>query len=109
MNITLDTKQYSGYHPSFYGKSSVKFLLKLKETKKIKYIKASYDDIVRAYNELGYDVLQKRGSHAVVVISDKVKLSLVKPHGDKKVVSATDLKKLKYVALGEIERAKAIE
>ena len=96
--------------PSFQGKASVKFLEKLKTADNLKHVKASFDEMVRAYNELGYDVIHKRGSHAVVIISDKIRLSLIHPHGNKKgIVTITEIKKLKYVALGEIEKARAME
>lgn len=105
MNITFNTKDYSYKNPVFGSKAAIKFLKKLKDTPNTKYIKATFDDVVRAYNELGYDVLQKRGSHATVVISNDIRLSLVMPHGGKKSVTPTELKKLKHIANGEIEKA----
>lgn len=114
MQINLNTSLYGlnqkREYPAFQGKASLKFLEKIKTTKELKYIKATFDDIVRAYNELGYDVLHKRGSHAVIVISDKIRLSLVHPHGKSKgLVTPTEIKKLRYVAQGEIEKAIAME
>ena len=95
---------------NFQGKASIKFIEKLKTTQNLKYVKATFDDMVRAYNELGYDVMHKRGSHAVIIISDKIRLSLIHPHGNKKgIVTIAEVKKLKYIAQGEIEKALAME
>ena len=63
--------------------------------------------MVSAYNELGYDVLCKRGSHAVVPVTEKFNLPLVIPHGTK-YVNPQDLKRLQFVINGQIDRALAV-
>lgn len=114
MQINLNTSLYefnqNREYPSFQSRAAIKFLERVKTAKELKYVKATFDEVVRAYNELGYDVFHKRGSHAVIVISDNVRLSLVHPHGKKKgLVTPTEIKKLRYVAQGEIEKAVAME
>lgn len=69
-----------------------------------KGINATFEDMVAVYQELGYDVIMKRGSHAVVPISDSANLPLVIPHGNK-YVHPLDLKRLRCVLNGEIDKA----
>lgn len=88
----------------FQGASSRKFIEKLKEEQSLKHIKATFNDMVGAYEELGYEVIFKRGSHAVVPISKHANIPLVIPHGQK-YVAPIDLKRLKLVIQGEIEKA----
>lgn len=115
MNITSFTPQYNNYtqktevrpfqiQPSFQGAKSRKFLAMLADATNLKKIKATFDDIVDAYAELGYDVIMKRGSHAIVPINERINIPLVIPHKDK-IVSPFDLKRLKLIMQGEIEKA----
>ena len=89
---------------SFQGAKSRKFLDKLLKTDNLKNIKVSFGDMVAAYQELGYDVILKRGSHASIPITDKVNMPLVIPHGEK-CVHPLDLKRLKLIAQGDIQKA----
>ncbi|MBQ8848619.1 MAG: hypothetical protein IJ003_06715 [Candidatus Gastranaerophilales bacterium] len=89
-----------------FGSSKARKLAQIiKDAKNFKHINATFDDAVAIYRELGYDVLMKRGSHAVVPLTEKVNLPLVIPHGSSKFVHPFDLKRLQFVINGEIEKA----
>ena len=93
--------------PSFGSVKAQRFLDRVKTTKSFNHFNATFEDMVSAYNELGYDVLCKRGSHAVVPITEKVNLPLVIPHGTK-YVNPQDLKRLQFVLNGQIDRALSV-
>ena len=94
----------------FSGARARKLIKKVNDSEKMDKLKISFEELEAMYQEIGYDVIYKRGSHAVIVISDKVRLSLVHPHGKRKgLVTPTEIKKLRYVAQGEIEKAIAME
>jgi len=91
---------------SFNGHSPEKLLKKILEAKTDKSLKITFDELVKIYNHLGYDVVMKRGSHAIVTI-DKINIPIVIPHKDK-VVHPNDLKRLKLILKGEVERAQRV-
>jgi len=92
---------------SFKGASSEKLLKKIMQTDNIKNLKISFNEMVKLYEHLGYDVLMKRGSHAIVPVAEGVNIPLVIPHKDK-VVHVHDIKRLKLIVAGEIEKAKQV-
>ena len=92
---------------SFCGASSRKLIKKILETDNLYNIKATFDDMVRAYEELGYDIVLKRGSHASIKVGSDYNMSLVIPHGDK-YVKMKDVLRLKYVASGDLENARKV-
>lgn len=97
----------TGYNFSFGSKSSAKQLEKLINAKNIKNVHLSFQDGVGIYNHLGYEVtVPQRGSHAIAHVGE-YEFPLVIPHKGKDI-SPFDLKRLKYIALGDIERAKRI-
>ncbi len=65
--------------------------------------KYTFDDIKGIYEHLGYDVMMKRGSHAIVNINGS-NLPLVIPHKDK-YVNSKDVKRLKCVLSGDTDKA----
>ncbi len=88
-----------------FGSVKAKQLLEtIKTEKSVKNIKITFDEIVGAYNELGYDVICKRGSHAVVPITDRVNLPIVIPHGTK-YINPLDVKRLQLILNGDIDKA----
>lgn len=90
--------------PSFLGKPPRKLIEKLISTPNNKHVHFTFDEVEKIYNYLGFDVIRKRGSHTVVPLTDEINLTLVIPHGDKHV-SAVDIKRLRYVIAGELEKA----
>ena len=96
--------QKSQTEQSFGSVKARKLIEKVRTTKNLKNINATFEDMVAVYEELGYDVIMKRGSHAVVPLTEKVNLPLVIPHNSKHVHSL-DLKRLQYILNGEIEKA----
>ncbi len=105
-NMQMGYSHYKLNSPSFAAKTPTKLLNKILETKNVKTLKISFDEMVKVYNHLGYDVLMKRGSHAIVPVGD-IKIPLPIPHKDK-VVHANDIKRLKYIVAGEVEKAKYV-
>ena len=70
----------------------------------IKKVHLTFDEASKIYRYLGYDVLMKRGSHAVIPITKTTNLPLVIPHKEK-YIAPMDIKRLKYVINGDIEKA----
>ncbi|MBR1977390.1 hypothetical protein IKA15_03835 [bacterium] len=89
---------------SFGSAKARKLMEKIKNTKNLKEIKVTFDDMVSIYQELGFDTVLKRGSHAVIPISATANLPLVIPHGTKHV-HPLDIKRLQCILNGEIEKA----
>ena len=89
---------------SFGSVKAKKLIEKVRTAKNLKNINATFEDMVTVYKELGYNVIMKRGSHAVIPITEKVNLPLVIPHNSK-FVHIHDLKRLQYIVNGEIEKA----
>ena len=94
-------------YTAFQGAKSRKFLQEVGQAKTFKNLHATFGEMVAAYKELGYDVVLKRGSHAIIQVDDKINMSLVIPHGSK-YVHPNDVKRLHCIIKGEIERAKWI-
>ena len=102
--VSNRTYSYNNNSPSFEGAKSRKFLEMLRKTENCRKIKATFQDMVDAYAELGYDCLMKRGSHAIVRIDEGFNLPLPIPHKGKDV-NFKDIKRLQMIALGDIEAA----
>ncbi len=94
--------------PAFEGAKSRKFLNTLVGITNFRKVKITFQDMVDAYKELGYDVILKRGSHAIVQIDNSYNLPLIIPHGKDKYVSPFDVKRLKLISLGKFEEAKRV-
>ena len=90
--------------PNFKSVKARKLIEKIQSAKHLKHINATFEDMVAIYEELGFDVILKRGSHATVPLTENKNLPLVIPHGSK-YVHPLDLKRLQFVLKGEIERA----
>lgn len=109
-NINLFSKQQSKNKqtnsPNFCGCSSKKLIDKILKTKNFKELKITFDELCRIYNHLGYDVTLKRGSHAIVSINN-TNIPIVIPHKDKYVTNY-DIKRLKLIMNGEVEKAKHV-
>jgi len=93
-----------GYNRAFCGARSRKLIEKVQRTEKMDKLKVSFDELERMYNEIGYDVLYKRGSHAIVHVTDTINIPIVIPHKTKDV-HPFDLVRFKYVLNGEFEKA----
>lgn len=89
--------------PSFCGRAQEKLIKKIMSSNNPKEWKYTFEDIKGIYEHLGFDVMMKRGSHAIVRING-TNLPLVIPHGDK-YVSPMDVKRLKCLLLGDIDKA----
>ena len=102
-NNLMQVKQTSS-NPVFCGNSPQKIIQKVLATENPKHVHLTFDEVSKVYRYLGYDVLMKRGSHAVIPLTENTNLPLPIPHKDK-YVSPFDIKRLKYVINGDIENA----
>ena len=115
--FNIINSNYNGYancknnsqsnQPSFQGAKARKILEQVSKAKTFKNIHLTFDEMVSTYNELGYDVLMKRGSHAVIVKDSMTNYPLVIPHGNK-YVHPNDVKRLQCVMNGEFDKAARI-
>lgn len=90
--------------PAFCGNSPQKLIQKIMATENNKNVHITFDEAAKIYRYLGYDVLMKRGSHAIIPLTESKNLPLPIPHKDK-YVGAYDIKRLKCVINGDIEGA----
>lgn len=89
--------------PGFCGRAQEKLIKKILASNNPKEWKYTFEDMKGIYEHLGYDVMLKRGSHAIVRINN-TNLPLVIPHGDK-YVNPKDVRRLKFLLSGDIDRA----
>ncbi len=91
---------------SFGGNSPEKLIKYILSAQNFKKVKINFDEAVKIYNHLGYDVLTKSGSHAVVVVGSS-NIPLVRPHKGNHL-GIMDIKRLRCMISGDIEKAKQI-
>ena len=104
-NYSFSQKSQAGQaQPTFEGVKFIKLIETIKNAKSFKHFNLSFKDIAGIYQELGYDIIFKGGSHAVVPLTETVNLPLVIPHNSK-YVSPFELKRLKCILNGEIDKA----
>lgn len=90
---------------SFCGARARKLIEKVNQAEKMDKLKISFDELKSMYQEIGYDVVYKRGSHAIVPINENLNIPVVIPHKQKNV-HPFDLKRFKYIFLGDFDKAK---
>ena len=90
---------------AFKSKRAQKLIEKIKSTEKMDKVDISFDELKSMYKEIGYDVLYKRGSHAIVPITEDLNIPVIIPH-KRKNVHPFDLKRFKYILFGEFDKAK---
>ena len=88
----------------FQGGNTKKLISKLESASNLKKIEVTFDQLERMYNEIGYDVIKKRGSHTSVKVNDDIAITVVIPHGEK-YVHANDLKRFLLVKEGKFIEA----
>ena len=96
--------QLNNFCCSFKGKKPEKLIQMVLDTTNNKNVKLTFDEATKIYQHLGYDVLMKRGSHAIVPLTATKNIPLVIPHGDKNI-SPYDVKRLRFVIGGDIDKA----
>lgn len=97
MKILNITNQNISDNINFNGAKSRKLIEKISNSKQLKKMDITFDELVRMYNEIGYDVILKRGSHAAIPLTDEITISVVIPHGSEKYVKPNDLKRFLLV------------
>ena len=90
---------------AFTSKRAQKLINKVKSAEKIEKVHISFDELKLMYKEIGYEVVYKRGSHAVVPVTEDFNIPVVIPH-KRKTVLPFDLKRFLYVMSGEFDKAK---
>ncbi len=114
MNINFQNISYSNYNllqqqrinsnQTFCGKTPQKLIKQIMSVENNKKIHLTFDETSKIYKYLGYDVILKRGSHAIIPVNEQVNISLPISHGNK-YVSAFDIKRLKCMINDDIEGA----
>ena len=99
-NFSLPTNNIS-----FSSKRAQKLIEKVKGTEKMNKMQISFDELKSMYKEIGYDIVYKRGSHAIVPINEELNIPVVIPH-KRKNVHPFDLQRFKFILFGEFEKAK---
>ena len=89
----------------FTSKRAQKLINKIKGAEKMEKLQITFDELKSMYKEIGYDVLFKRGSHAIVPVNEDLNIPVVIPH-KRKNVHPFDLKRFKYILLGMFDKAK---
>ena len=90
--------------PTFGSVKAIKLIAKLESAERLNKVEITFDELERMYEEIGYFVYKKRGSHASVTVGDDVTLSITMPHG-RKYVNPNDLKRFLLVKDGKFIEA----
>lgn len=105
MYINLNRYRINSYNNpkavAFEG-SYDKLLAKIKNCNNFRKLAIRYEEAKKVYENLGYRVEVKSGSHSIVTMPDGFAFPLVLPHGSNKVISATDVKRLFFAINGDI-------
>ena len=105
MKVEFNNIIYSNNNITFSSKRAQKLIQKIKSVDKMDKLQITFDELKSMYKEIGYDVLFKRGSHAVVPVNEELNIPVVIPH-KRKNVHPFDLKRFKYILLGMFDKAK---
>ena len=90
--------------PAFGGVQTKKLIEKVANTKQLQKLDIKFDELERMFNEIGYNVIYKGGSHAIIKLNENTSISITIPHG-KKQVSPYDLKRFLLIKEGKFEEA----
>lgn len=105
MRVEFNNLGYTNNQTTFTGARARKLIEKINCSEKMDKLKITFEELKSMYKEIGYDVLYKRGSHAIVPINEELNIPVVIPH-KKNNVHPFDLKRFKYILLGDFEKAK---
>lgn len=104
MRVEFNNLAYTN-NVAFSSAKARKLIEKITCTERMDKLDISFDELKSMYQEIGYDVVYKRGSHAVVPITKDLNVPVIIPH-KRKNVHPFDLKRFKYILKGEFEKAK---
>lgn len=93
--------------PAFTSVKAQKLIAKLESAERLNRVEITFDELVRMYDEIGYYVYKKRGSHATVAVGDNVTLAIPIPHKNK-YVNSNDLKRFLLVKQGKFKEASLV-
>lgn len=94
----------SGSQMVFCGVKYQKLIDKVEHAEKLKKLNITFEQLERMYNEIGYDVIHKPGSHAIVNLTENINIHVPIPH-KQKYVHFNDLKRFLLVKEGKFEEA----
>lgn len=92
------------YNVAFASVKAKKLIAKVESAERLNKVYITFDELESMYNDLGYFVRKKRGSHASVSVGDDVTLTIPIPHGEK-YVHANDIKRFLLVKEGKFIEA----
>ena len=106
LTCNLDNKinKFHYLQLAFNGVKSRKLIDKLENAEQLKKFEVTFDELERMYNEIGYDIVRKRGSHASIQLADNIIINIVIPHEDK-YVKISDLKRFLLIKEGKFSEA----
>lgn len=104
MYLTFNNIFTSAPMPIFNGAKTRKLIEKIENAKRLNKVEVTLDELERMYNEIGYDLVRKRGSHVIVPLTDDINISIATPHGGK-YVHINDLKRFLLVKEGKFLEA----
>ena len=104
MRVSFNNLLFSNNHITFESAKARKLIETVKNAQKIDKLKINFEELEIMYKEIGYDIFYKRGSHAVIHLTDEINLPVVIPHKTK-YVHPKDIKRFKYILTGEIQKA----
>ena len=107
MYLTCNFNYNNIQQPVFGGVQTQKLIAKLEKAERINKMEITFDQLERMYNEIGFDVVKKRGSHASIQLTPEIIISVIIPHG-KKYVNINDLRRFLLVKEGKYKEASLI-
>ena len=93
-----------GSQTVFCGVKYQKLIDRVEHAEQLKKLNITFDQLERMYNEIGYDVVRKGGSHAIVNLTENINIRVTIPH-KQKYVHFSDLKRFLLVKEGKFEEA----
>ncbi len=93
--------------PTFASVKARKLIQKVEQAERLNRVEITFDELERMYEEIGYYVFKKRGSHANVTLNDNITIAIIIPHG-KKYVNTNDLKRFLLVKQGKFLEASKV-
>jgi predicted RNA binding protein YcfA (HicA-like mRNA interferase family) len=105
--ISINNSTITNSFPTFLSSKSKKLIEKLEKAEQLNKVKITFDELERMYEEIGYYVIKKRGSHAIVNVTENLNIPVIIPHG-RKHVHPNDLKRFLLVKEKKFKEASLV-
>lgn len=109
VNVVSQHTLYNQYKlkdstPIFKGAQTRKLIQKLENAERLNKVEITFEELERMFNEIGYDIIRKKGSHATIHLTDDISITIVIPHKTK-YVNTNDLRRFLLVKQGKFKEA----